>query len=249
MLVEQNGFEIRSLGDSALIMQVGNDINEKTHQRIVNIINLMEAEPFEGFIEAVPGYNNITVYYDPITVLFHYKHNENKTSFNFVSDILFDYVNRTKNKAAAKSRLIEIPVIYGDEFGPDLEYVAKYNNITPEKVIELHTEKDYLVYMIGFAPGFPYLAGIHKSIATPRKKKPRPKIPAGSVGIAGEQTGMYPLDSPGGWQIIGQTPIDLFTPESSTPTLLQSGDQVRFIPITKDEYLAYKEKNYERQNS
>lgn len=244
MIVEKDGITIRALGDSALVVQLDNEINVQTHQKIVTIIDLMEAEPFNGFIEAVPGYNNLTVFYDPITVLLH-EQKTNQTAFHFVSSYMLNYVNKTKSKSSINHRLIEIPVLYGEEFGPDLEYVAKYNNITPEKVIELHTEKDYLVYMIGFAPGFPYLADVHKNISTPRKEKPRPKIPAGSVGIAGEQTGMYPLESPGGWQIIGQTPIELFTPEQSPPTLLQSGDKIRFIPITEDEYEAYKEKNNE----
>lgn len=249
MYVEINGVTIRSLGDSAIILQIGNEVNLENHQKVVNIVDLMEAEPFKGFIEAVPGYNNLTVYYDPVTVLNRYKEQNDKTSFEIVSELMIDYVNKTQNSSTTKNRLIEIPVVYGEEFGPDLEFVAKYNDITPEEVIQFHTEKDYLVYMIGFAPGFPYLASVNKRIATPRKKTPRPKIPAGAVGIAGEQTGMYPLESPGGWQIIGQTPIDLFTPESSPPTLLQTGDKVRFIPISKEEYLLYKEQKNEHKNT
>ncbi|MBO1911088.1 5-oxoprolinase subunit PxpB, partial [Microvirga sp. 3-52] len=116
--------------------------------------------------------------------------------------------------------------------GPDLEYVAKSNNLSIEEVIQIHSENEYLVYMIGFAPGFPFLGGMDKRIATPRKETPRLTIPSGSVGIAGKQTGVYPLETPGGWQIIGRTPLDLFLPDMSPPTLLEAGDKIRFMPVS-----------------
>lgn len=241
MIMEQQSVHIRLLGDSAIVIQLGEDINRAMHNKIVNIIELLETEPFEGFIEAVPAYNNITVFYDPVTVYLNNK-SSNETAFEKVTAFMMNYIKKAKNKLSTKKRLVEIPVMYGEKFGPDLNYVAKFNNITPEKVIELHTKKDYLVYMIGFAPGFPYLADLDNRIATPRKEKPRLSIPAGSIGIAGEQTGMYPLETPGGWQVIGRTPVDLFTPKSFPPTLLKSGDEIRFIPITENEYLSYKEK-------
>lgn len=243
MFLEQQGIYIRSLGDSALVIQLGEEINTFIHNKIMNIVVLLETRPFAGFIEAVPGYNNITVYYDPVAVHFHNQNNFKETAFEKVSASMMDYVKKSENKSSVNKRKVNIPVMYGERFGPDLEYVAKFNNITPEKVIELHTKKDYLVYMLGFAPGFPYLADLDKKIATPRKTKPRPSIPTGSVGIAGEQTGMYPLESPGGWQVIGQTPVNLFTPKSSPPTLLKPGDEIRFVPMTEDEYLSYKEGN------
>lgn len=240
MAMEQQ--TVHSLGDSALVIQLDKGISSTIHNKIVNIVDLLETEPFEGFIEAVPGYNNVTVFYDPFTVRMKNQKSRDKTAFKMVSAFMLNYVKKSEDKLSTKKNLVEIPVIYGERFGPDLEYVAKYNDITPEEVIELHTKKDYLVYMIGFAPGFPYLADIDKKIATPRKEKPRPRIPAGSVGIAGEQTGMYPLETPGGWQVIGQTPVELFTPKSSPPTLLKAGDEIRFVPITEEEYLSYKEK-------
>jgi len=242
MTQEQQSVDIRPLGDSALVIQLESEINSVTHNKVINIVNLLENDPFDGFIEAVPGYNNVTVFYDPVTIHRNNQQHSYQTSFEKASASMKYYIEKLKKQESVKKRLVEIPVLYGERFGPDLEYVAKYNDITPDKVIELHTKKDYLVYMIGFAPGFPYLGEVDKKIATPRKSKPRLRIPAGSVGIAGEQTGMYPLESPGGWQVIGQTPVDLFTPQSSPPTLLKYGDEIRFIPITEAEYVSYKEK-------
>ncbi|MBX6395501.1 MAG: 5-oxoprolinase subunit PxpB, partial [Alicyclobacillaceae bacterium] len=133
-------------------------------------------------------------------------------------------------------RLVEIPVCYGGEFGPDLAYVADYHGLTPERVIEIHSSTEYRVYMIGFAPGFPYLGGLSPELATPRKTSPRLTIPAGSVGIAGNQTGVYSVSTPGGWQIIGRTPLVLFRPDLHPPSLLKAGDRVRFYPISREEF-------------
>lgn len=243
MKVKKGEVYIRPLGDSALVIQLGDEISSTLHNKIINLVHIIEQESFKGFIEVVPGYNNVTVFYDPVTIRLNNKRNKEKTAFDIVSALIMNNVKKIETKSAVKKRLIEIPVLYGDHCGPDLKYVAEFNGITMEKVIELHTKQDYLVYMIGFAPGFPYLGDVDKKIATPRKEKPSPKIPAGSVGIAGEQTGIYSLDSPGGWQVIGQTPVDLFNPKSSPPTLLESGDEIRFIPITQEEYQLYKEKN------
>lgn len=233
---------IRPLGDSALIIQLNKEINIKTHNKIINIVHLIELKPFFGFREVVPGYNNVTVFYDPVSIRINNRNNKEKTAFEIVSEIVMNYLRNTSIKSTVKKRVVNIPVLYGEKYGPDLEFVAEFNSITPEKVIELHTKKNYLVYMIGFAPGFPYLGDVDQNIITPRKNKPRMRIPAGSVGIAGEQTGIYSLESPGGWQVIGQTPLELFTPRSSSPTLLKSGDEICFIPITEKEYEFYKEK-------
>ena len=133
-------------------------------------------------------------------------------------------------------RTVSIPVCYGGEFGPDLEYVARHNNLTTDEVIHIHSSGEYLVYMIGFAPGFPFLGGLSPKIATPRRPSPRATIPAGSVGIAGMQTGVYPIETPGGWQLIGRTPQKLFLPNENPPSLLQAGDVVKFCPISFQEY-------------
>jgi inhibitor of KinA len=142
----------------------------------------------------------------------------------------------------SKQRFVEIPVCYGGEYGPDLEAVAEYHHLSTSEVVEIHSKEEYLVYMIGFAPGFPYLGGMSEEIATPRRHSPRLSIPEGSVGIAGMQTGVYPISTPGGWQLIGRTPLELFCPNENPPTLLQSGDIVKFVPISLEEYQANKEK-------
>ena len=134
------------------------------------------------------------------------------------------------------AKVVEIPTIYGGEYGPDIEFVAEHNNISIDEVIEIHSSRNYLIYMLGFTPGFPYLGGMSEKIETPRLKTPRTKIPAGTVGIAGKQTGIYPIDSPGGWQLIGRTPVKLYDPFADPPVLLNSGDYLRFVPIDETEY-------------
>lgn len=156
--------------------------------------------------------------------------------FEVVSSILQSKLENEQTEKELDHRTVSIPVCYGGEYGPDLEYVARHHNLTPEEVISIHSEGEYLAYMIGFAPGFPFLGGLSEKIATPRRPSPRTSIPAGSVGIAGMQTGVYPISTPGGWQLIGQTPIKLFLPEQNPPSLLQAGDIVKFEPISKEEY-------------
>ncbi len=137
---------------------------------------------------------------------------------------------------------MEIPVCYGGSFGPDLSFVAEHGKITEEEVIRIHSSRDYRIYMLGFLPGFPYLGGMDERIFTPRLNSPRTRIPAGSVGIGGEQTGIYPMDSPGGWQLIGRTPYRLFKPEQVRKPLYEAGDSIRFVPINQEEYKEIKRK-------
>ncbi|WP_210469902.1 5-oxoprolinase subunit PxpB [Sporosarcina sp. 6E9] len=222
---------MKPLGDSALIVQLGEGIYPSIHEKVSYLSLLIEENPFEGFIEAVPAYNNLTIYYNPYIVYLS-QTNRTLTPFQQVSTHLKTLTERIGDKPLLKKSVVELPVIYGGEFGPDLEYVAKSNNLSIEEVIQIHSENEYLVYMIGFAPGFPFLGGMDKRIATPRKETPRLTIPSGSVGIAGKQTGVYPLETPGGWQIIGRTPLDLFLPDMSPPTLLEAGDKIRFMPVS-----------------
>ena len=133
-------------------------------------------------------------------------------------------------------KIYEIPVCYGGEYGPDLEFVAKNADISVEEVIKIHSSKDYLIYMLGFLPGFSYLGGLDEKIHTPRLANPRIKIPAGSVGIGGAQTGIYPLESPGGWQLIGKTPVKTYNPDRKVPILFEAGDYIRFVPISQEEF-------------
>lgn len=236
---------MKPLGDSALIVQLGEGISPSIHELVRNLSALLNTHPFEGFIESVPAYNNLTIYYNPV-VVYHSQinklvHYHPSTPFQKVSALMNELVQQVGDNEYFEERVVTIPVAYGGEFGPDLEDVAKYHGLSVEEVIQIHSEGDYLVYMIGFAPGFPFMGGLSERIATPRKETPRLAIVPGSVGIAGKQTGVYPLETPGGWQIIGRTPLDLFLPAISPPTLLQSGDKIRFVPISPKEYNHYKE--------
>lgn len=241
MTFHQVSTPFRPLGDAALVVQLGEGIDPAIHEKVKHLSLLLENTPFPGFIEAVPSYNSLTVYYQPIIVCSLYPAQEKKSPYQIVSSFLSKLVAALETAQPSEQRQIDIPVLYGGEYGPDLEHVAFYNGLSIEEVIRLHSEAEYLVYMLGFAPGFPFMGGMDERIATPRKDSPRLSIPPGSVGIAGKQTGIYPLETPGGWQIIGRTPLDLFLPDCSPPTLLQSGDKVRFVPVSSEELASLKE--------
>ncbi|RHW37592.1 5-oxoprolinase subunit PxpB [Lysinibacillus yapensis] len=232
---------IQPLGDSALVIRLGSEIHPSTHQKVKNLSLLLEKNSFTGFIEAVPSYTTLTVYYNPIEVFQSRTASNSKSPYKIVSEHVFHLLKNLRIEDIKKQRIVKIPVVYGGDFGPDLDYVANYNQLTREEVIHIHSANEYLVYMIGFAPGFPFMGGMDERIATPRKDSPRLAIHPGSVGIAGKQTGVYPLETPGGWQIIGRTPLALFLPPSSPPTLLQAGDRIRFVPISEKEFEEYKE--------
>lgn len=234
--------QLYPLGDAAVVVQFGDAIDEQTHRQVRAFSAYLQEHPFNGLVEFVPAYTTVTVYYDPWVISEKGQLNPYTKVTGFLQRMLPLVAGAEENAAP---RVVEIPVLYGGEAGPDLEYVARLNELSPEQVIALHTQQEYLVYMIGFAPGFPYLGGMNKRIAAPRKETPRQQIPAGSVGIAGEQTGVYPIETPGGWQLIGQTHMPLFTPHAAKPTLLQAGDVVRFISITQDEFKERKEQQYE----
>lgn len=231
---------VKPLGDSALIVQLGDEVDPLIHERTQSLKNLLNTYQFKGFIEAVPAYNSVTVYYNPF-IVYQTSYKTGQTSFHKVSAYIHELIMKGKEERLQEHRIVKIPVLYGGTHGPDLDYVAAYHNLSPEEVIRIHSSQDYLVYMLGFAPGFPFLGGVDKRIATPRKETPRRAIAPGSVGIAGEQTGIYPLETPGGWQIIGRTPRRLFLPEQSPPTLLKAGDKIRFIPMTEAKFEAYEE--------
>ena len=217
---------VAPLGDSALTITFGDDIGEATHQHVRRLSAQLARTTVDGMVEYIPAFTSVTVIYDP-----------GRRAFgDFRGDmeqLLHDLHDPTELVAGD---LIEVPVCYGVECGPDLAHVASHNGLRPEDVIELHCEPDYLVYMIGFVPGFPYLGGMSERIATPRRETPRESIPAGSVGIAGTQAGIYPLATPGGWQLIGRTALRLFRPESERPSLLAAGDRVRFSAVSHDDY-------------
>ncbi|MBT2711972.1 5-oxoprolinase subunit PxpB [Pseudomonas sp. ISL-88] len=230
--------DIQPLGDSAAIIRFGEKISEQVNGRVHAAAACMEERPFPGFIECIPAFTSLTIFYDVYAVT---EIQKGVSPFELVKKEVAERLSDLTAEQKDGRRIIEIPVCYGREFGPDLEEVAKLNDLTPEDVIRIHTEGEYLVYMLGFAPGFPFLGGMSERIAAPRKSSPRPSIPAGSVGIAGLQTGVYPISTPGGWQLIGSTPLNLFQPEKNPPSLLRSGDTVKFVRITAEEYSRRKE--------
>lgn len=210
-------------GDSALRVAFGDRIDPEINRRVHALAQLIQDDPIPGIGEAVPGYSVLLVHYDPLVI-----------DAEGVESWLRQRAERVVVKLVKQPRLVEIPVIYGGAHGPDLAYVAEVNGLKPEDVIRIHSSTDYPVYMMGFTPGFPYLGGMDPAIAAPRLSTPRSLVPGGSVGIAGEQTGVYPVDSPGGWRIIGWTPLQLFDPKREPPFLLTPGDVVRFVPIVAE---------------
>jgi TIGR00370 family protein len=234
--------QIVPFGDRAVRVIFGDRIDPAVQLKINRFMQTLDRHPFPGYIENVPAYTNIVVYYDPLEVI--NNGDTATTAQQQVAAYLSSVQNRIKNKAngTMNRRTVHIPVCYGGTFGPDLKEVAAFHHLSVDAVIARHSEPHYLVYMLGFAPGFPFLGGLPEELETPRRAEPRLKISAGSVGIAGKQTGAYPLDSPGGWQIIGRTPVPLFTPENDPPTLLSAGDLVKFDPVAEQEYQAIRER-------
>lgn len=225
---------IKILSESSVLVYFGDSIQEETHQKIQLAVQLLHEQSIEGVTEIICGYTNICVHYDPLKIKKSVQHITGNSISERVITLLRHTFKGDHLLSSIKTRIVEIPVLYGGEYGPDLQYVAKQSGLTPQEVIDIHTSVDYLVYMIGFAPGFPFLGGLDKRIATPRRQTPRLKIEAGSVGIAGEQTGVYPLATPGGWQIIGRTTAQLFLPNETPPSLLRAGDRVRFVAVKEE---------------
>ncbi|OBZ11445.1 MULTISPECIES: 5-oxoprolinase subunit PxpB [Bacillales] len=230
------------LGDTAIIIRLGNSIDERVNRIVMNVSRALEERPFAGLIECVPSFVAVAVHYDPLLVKKSRAGAEHQhaTIFETVCARVQTYLTKEQLFASnQEARTIEIPVCYGGEYGPDLSQVAKLNGLTEEEVITIHTEGLYLVHMLGFAPGFPYLGGMSEKIAAPRHQTPRTIIPQGSVGIAGKQTGVYSVATPGGWQLIGRTPLALFCPQDEIPSLLRPGDSVKFKPITDEQFKFY----------
>ncbi len=212
-------------GDSALVVEFGDEIGQEVNRRVHALAYALEKNPLPGLGEAIPTYRSLLVHYDPL-----------RLSCDRVQAHLANLVQKGEEIPLPESRLVEVPVVYGGEFGPDIGFVAEYHGLSVEEVIALHSGATYTVYMLGFTPGFAYLGGLPRALATPRLPTPRQLVPAGAVGIAGEQTGIYPLATPGGWRLIGRTPLQMFDLNRDPPTLLRPGDRVRFVPISAKEY-------------
>ncbi|WP_125153158.1 5-oxoprolinase subunit PxpB [Clostridium rectalis] len=212
-------------GDKGVILEFGQEINENINNKVRSMNIAINTSSIEGIIEIIPTYRSILIQYNPLIISIE----------NLISQLKKIYIN-IENIALPSPNIIEIPTIYGNQYGPDIEFVAWHNNITEDEVIKLHSSVDYLIYMLGFTPGFTYLGGLPKELETPRLSTPRTKIPAGSTGIAGKQTGIYPIESPGGWQLIGKTPLRLYDSNRKPPIVLNPGDYLRFVPIDEKDY-------------
>lgn len=212
-------------GDLGLLVEFADKIDPEINQKIRKFFIALEKVPIEGVTETVPTYRSLLIFYDPA-----------RTSFEHLQKDFLNLEGKLGEITIPPPTTVEIPVLYGGEYGPDLDFVAKHNGLTPEEVIKIHTSGTYLIYMLGFTPGFPFLGGLSEKLFTPRLKTPRTVVPAGSVGIANNQTGIYPIDSPGGWQLIGKTPVKLYDPKRENPILLKAGNYLKFKRITEGEH-------------
>lgn len=209
---------ILPLGDSAILVRLGDEIDFGVNRRVHALAWLLEESGLEGLVETVPAYAALLVHYDPLVL-----------SYGTVRDLVRGKLPQVEEMVVRKPRQIRVPVRYGGELGPDLESVARHLNLRVEDVIHIHSGRVYTVFMMGFTPGFAYLGKLDDALVMPRLETPRTRVPAGTVAIAGSQTGIYPVASPGGWQLIGWTPLKLFDPASETAFLFAPGDEVAFI--------------------
>lgn len=215
-MIEDTASVFLPLGDQAVRVEFGREISPDIQARVRRFCAALERDPIPGVVEWTPAYATVAVYYQPSVI-----------RYEALCAVLQERLTSRCTASLPPPQLIEIPVRYD---GPDLDFVAAYHQLRPAEVVALHAAPTYLVYLLGFLPGFPYLGGLPETLATPRRETPRPRIAAGAVGIAGAQTGVYPWESPGGWQIIGHTSLCLYDPSRQPPALLRAGDQVRFVP-------------------
>lgn len=223
MIYESPEFVI--VGDTGLLVRFSDVIDRESNLRVHDLARRLEADLYPGIIELIPAYNSLLINYDPVAV-------SPETCMNLALACIATCVSDGNQK----SRVVEIPVFYGEHLGPDIEFVANHNGISVEEVISIHSSVNYTVYMLGFTPGFAYLGGMKDKISVPRLDAPRDRVEAGSIGIANSQTGIYPIASAGGWRLIGRTPLRLFRPTEKPPFLYQAGDTIVFRPISLSEY-------------
>jgi KipI family sensor histidine kinase inhibitor len=222
-----DGTRFQTASDQSLLVYFGEEITLEAHQRVMKLLWLLQSKPVAGIRNLHPAYCSLLVEFDALAL----QHDE-------LEAILRQYLDEIEDVCLPEPRTVEIPVCYGGQFGPDLEDLSSMHGITPSQAIELHTSAVYVVFFLGFVPGFAYLGGLPKELATPRLAAPRRSVPVGSVGIAGDQTGVYPFSTPGGWRLIGRTPVAMFRPDQKEMSLLSVGDRVRFTPISGEQFSA-----------
>ena len=227
-------YTIFPLGDVGLTIDFGNVIDEETNKKVLHLFHQIQQLHIPYVTDLVPAYSSLTVYYDLPTV-----YHPSKTAFETLAELIGNLAETESESIIRSPKLIKIPVCYAPKFALDMYELSTKKNVSPQEVIAIHTSKTYRVYMIGFLPGFAYMGQVDEQIALPRKMEPRINVDAGAVGIASTQTGIYPLTSPGGWNIIGRTPVQLFQKHSGLPVLFEPGDEVQFYSITEDEFKNY----------
>jgi inhibitor of KinA len=222
MLYETPTF--RLMGDRALLVELGNEINPAVNRKVRELFLKLDRESVDGVKELVPSYRSVMVVYDPLAI-----------ALSSLQQTILRLHRQASGPSFPEPKTLKVPVVYGGRFGPDLQWVADFHGIAPDEVVRYHVEPVYQVYMIGFTPGFPYLGEVPEAIATPRRETPRTAVPQGSVAVAQRQTGIYPVQSPGGWHILGWTPLKFFDAKKWPPTPLDMGDRVKFFPIQEKE--------------
>jgi len=214
-----------NMGDRGLLLEFGDEISQEINEKVRRMALTIQSEAIQGILETVPTYRSLLVLYDSLVL-----------SVKELKEGLESMEEKLHQSPFPEPKLTRIPVVYGGSYGPDIEFVAEYHHTTPEEVIRLHCSRPYLIYLIGFMPGFPYMGELPEDLVTPRLKTPRLSVPTGSVAIAQKQTGIYPMESPGGWQILGRTPLKMFDPMKAPPAYLRMGDLVQFYPIREKEF-------------
>lgn len=226
-------YRIYPLGDNALNIDWGNRIDEVTNREVLTLWERLRQARLPGVNDLIPAYSSLSVIFDANELL---RQSPGQLPYQTMRKLVAQALNAPFEMSNVSGREIRIPVCYDPAMAPDLPGLAARSGLSHDQIIQLHTAREYRVYMLGFLPGFPYMGTVDERIATPRRAEPRPRVPAGSVGIAGAQTGIYPLESPGGWNLIGRTPLRLFDLYSTEPTLLQPGDRVHFYAISPEQF-------------
>ena len=221
--------QIFHMGDRGLLLEFGDEISQEINEKVRRMAFAIQSEALPGILETVPTYRSLLVLYNPLIL-----------SITDLKKRLESIEERLQQSPFPEPKLIRIPVAYGGKFGPDLESVAEYHHSAPDEIIRLHCSRAYLIYLIGFMPGFPYMGELPEGLMTPRLKTPRLSVPTGTVAIAQKQTGIYSMDSPGGWQLLGRTPVRMFDPGKDPPAYLRMGDRVQFYPISEKEFEEWK---------
>lgn len=222
---ELDGIRIVPEGDQAVLVEFENEISESCNRKVSLLKKHIEQETIEGIVETIPAFRSLLIFYNPMQV-----------SYGQLKRKVKSLLKKSEKQESLEKTIIRIPVCYEEEFGIDMKQLCEHTGLNREEIIQIHTGNDYLIYMLGFLPGFPYLGGLDPRLEMSRLDNPRTSIPAGAVGIGGKQTGIYPLASPGGWRIIGQTPIRLYDSRRKKQVLYQAGDYIRFEAISSDRY-------------